>query len=294
MIRSMTGFGFSEYFLYNRHISVSIKSVNSRFSEISIKMPSYIDVYENDIKNIIKEEVSRGKVDVNITIFSNSEDDFSVVVDEVVLDKYYEKISLIKTKYNISDTIKISDLIALDGVLKLTDVKDPDILCDIWETLFVALNNALDDFIKSRELEGNSLKNDILSKIDVLNYLLDKICLLVPVINDLYKQKLTKKVKLLLEDKAIDEARLLTEVAIFSDKASIDEEIVRLSAHISSFKNIILNENVVGRKLEFILQEMNREVNTMASKSYNVEISNHLIEMKSLLEMIREQIQNIE
>lgn len=294
MIRSMTGFGFSEYFLYNRHISVSIKSVNSRFSEISIKMPSYIDVYENDIKNIIKEEVSRGKVDVTITIFSNSEDDFSVVVDEVVLDKYYEKISFVKTKYNMSDTIKISDLIALDGVLKLTDVKDPDILCDIWETLFVALNNALDDFIKSRELEGNSLKNDILSKIDDLNYLLDKICLLVPVINDLYRQKLTKKIKLLLEDKAIDEARLLTEVAIFSDKASIDEEIVRLSAHISSFKNVILNEKVVGRKLEFILQEMNREVNTMASKSYNVEVSNHLIEMKSLLEMIREQVQNIE
>lgn len=291
MARSMTGFGYGEYFLYDRRISVEIKSVNSRYLEMSIKLPKIINIYENDIKNILKEEIQRGKVDVFINILSDSSEDTIVSVDEALLDKYYEKICFIKEKYNLFDDLSLKDLISFDGVLKTSyTISDVDYLAQVWETLFVSINNALDAFVKSRETEGNALKVDILLKIEELEKYLMQVLSLSDSITKDYEERLTKKIASIIDDPQ----RLMTEVAIFADKSSIDEEIVRLTANISSFKSVLNSDDVMGRKLDFIVQEMNREVNTISSKSQNINLTKNCVEMKTLIEKIREQIQNIE
>lgn len=291
MARSMTGYGYGEYFLYDRRISVEIKSVNSRYLEMSIKLPKIINIYENDIKNILKEEIQRGKVDIFINILSDSQEDTIVSVDEVLLEKYYEKICFVKEKYNLFDDLSLKDLISFDGVLKTSyAISDVDYLAQIWETLFVSINNALDAFVKSREIEGTALKVDILLKIEELEKYLMSVLSLSDTITKDYEERLTKKIASIIDDPQ----RLMTEVAIFADKSSIDEEIVRLTANISSFKSVLNSDDVMGRKLDFIVQEMNREVNTISSKSQNVNLTKNCVEMKTLIEKIREQIQNIE
>lgn len=295
MVRSMTGFGFGEYSLYNRHITVQIKSVNSRYCEISIKLPNFISLYENDIKNIIKEEVSRGKVDVTITIDTTKANDKSVSIDTNLLDEYFEKLNIIRDKYDLEDEVSLKDLINFEGILNVS-TNSLDKLEDIWETLFVALNNAIESFVETREIEGKSCALDISKKMGEFKAHLDTISLLSPIINQKYKQRLTTKITDLLADTEIslDNQRILTEVAIFADKTSIDEEIVRLYQTINAFNDTLQNESVVGRKLDFIIQELGREVNTISSKSQDKDLSFNCIAMKSILEKIREQVQNIE
>ncbi len=300
MARSMTGFGSGEYDLYGRKITVDIKSVNSKYLDLTIKSPKIITAYENDIKNIIKEEVSRGKVDVTILIDSYSSDDVSIKLDENLLDKYFDVFDKLNKKYDIEKPT-IKDILALeDVVVKQTNENDVDTLAEIWETLFVALNNAISNFVKTRDDEGELLRVDMLQKIEELNVLIDEICELCPVINESYKKRLYDKVNenLLNIDYEIDEnfleQRILTEVCIFSEKSDIDEEIVRFCVNLTNLKNTLLNEQTIGKKIDFILQELNREVNTISSKSNDIRLSKNCISIKVILEKIREQAKNIE
>ncbi len=298
MARSMTGFGYGEYDLYNRKVTVEIKSVNSKYLDLNIKLPKIINFYENDIKNIINEEVSRGKVDVIINIISNCENDISIRYDENLLNKYFEVFDKIVDTYNIEKPT-IKDIMNIDGIIvkddKLTDV---DALAEIWETLFVALNNAISVFVKSREDEGENLKEDMLIKISELKVLINEIKSQSPIINEQYKDRLLKRINenidVLNLDKNDLEQRILTEVCIYSEKSDIDEEIVRFNVNLLNLENTLLNENIIGKKLDFILQELNREVNTIASKSNDIKLSKNCISIKIILEKIREQAKNIE
>ncbi len=300
MPRSMTGYGFGEYDLYNRKITVEIKSVNSKYLDLSVKLPKIISVYENDIKSILGEEISRGKVDIFININSNSDDDISISFDDALLEKYFEVFDQIGDKFGvIMPTMK--DILDIDGIItRETNYNDIDTLAEIWETLFVALNNAISSFVKTREDEGESLKLDILQKINDISFNLETIKQLCPVINEEYKQRLQNRINENMKNLDYDlnnneiSSRILTEVCIFSEKADIDEEVVRFSVNLSNLKNTLLNENIIGKKLDFILQELNREINTMASKSSNIILSERCIAIKVILEKIREQAKNIE
>lgn len=298
MARSMTGFGSSEYELYNRTVSVELKSVNSKYLDIFIKLPKIISNYENDIKNIIKEEVQRGKIDVFINITYNTETDVSIKFDENLLDKYFEIFDKVCNRYNVEKPT-IKDIMDIDGVIiKSDNYNDIDTLAEIWETLFVALNNAISDFVRLRDEEGDSLKSDILQKIDQLNIHLDEISSICDSINHDYESRLYRRIKTMLQNLEIDEndvkQRFITEICIFAEKSDIDEEIVRFSVNLDNLKNTLLKEAVIGKKLDFILQELNREVNTMASKSSDIRLSQNCISIKIILEKIREQAKNIE
>lgn len=300
MARSMTGYGFGEYDLYNRKVSVEIKSVNSKYFDLSIKLPKIISVYENDIKSIIGEEVSRGKVDVFINLVSSSSDEVEIRLNEGLLEKYFEVFDKISDGYGVSMPT-MADVLKLDGVVIIEEKStDVDILAEIWETLFVALNNAISSFVKTREDEGELLKIDILQKINDINVHIDGITKLCPIINAEYKERLQKRIFQNVEGIGINvndaeiNSRILTEVGIFSEKSDIDEELVRFSVNLVNLKNTLINENIIGKKLDFILQELNREVNTMGSKSSDVRLTQHCIALKVIIEKIREQSKNIE
>ncbi len=300
MARSMTGYGFGEYDLYNRKLTVEIKSVNSKYFDLSIKLPKMISVYENDIKSILNEEVSRGKVDVYINIISNTSEDVDVRLNESLLVKYFEVFDKISDSYGVAMPT-MADILKLEGIVVVEEKStDVDILAEIWETLFVALNNAISGFVKTREDEGELLKLDIMQKIADINVHIDEITKLCPIINAEYKERLEKRILQNIDSIGISKmdtelnSRILTEVGIFSEKSDIDEEIVRFSVNLVNLRNTLLNENVIGKKLDFILQELNREVNTMGSKSSDVRLTTHCIALKVIIEKIREQSKNIE
>ncbi len=300
MARSMTGYGFGEYDLYNRKVTVEIKSVNSKFMDLSVKLPRIISSYENDIRNIIKEEVWRGKVDVYINVISSSSDDININANNDLLAKYFDVFDKICDEYG-AQRPTIKDILNIDGVIiKNDNYNDVDALAEIWETLFVALNNAISNLVKTREDEGESLKTDILLKISEISTHLEEIKKLCPIINAEYESRLLSRISENLETLNIDindteiRQRLITEVCIFSEKSDIDEEIVRFSINLENLQNTLVNESNIGKKLDFILQELNREVNTMTSKSNDIRLSNNCIAIKVILEKIREQAKNIE
>lgn len=300
MIRSMTGYGFGEYDLYNRKVTVEIKSVNSKYLDMSIKLPKVISVYENDIKNIIKEEIFRGKVDVYINIISNCADDVKINVNTSLLDGYFDIFDKICDEYGVLRPT-INDIMNINGIITKDDsYSDIDTLAEIWETLFVALNNAISNFIKMRENEGEILKDDMFSKISDIEHYLSEIELLCPMIISEYENRINTKITENLKNMnfVVDakelEQRIFTEICIFSEKTDIDEEIVRFNTNLTSLKTTLANESTIGKKIDFILQELNREVNTMTSKSNDTRLTSNCIEVKVVLEKIREQAKNIE
>ncbi len=300
MARSMTGYGFCEYDLYNRKISVEIKSVNSKYLDVSIKLPRIISMYENDIKSILKEEISRGKIDVYINIDSYTEQDININYNQELLDKYFEVFDKITDKYGV-EMPTMADILKLDGVIFAKEnSNDIDTLAEIWETLFVALNGAISSFIKTREDEGELLKQDILLKTADLEESIGKIVEICPIINEEYSERLQKRIFQSLENADIEYleddvmSKILTEVGIFCEKSDIDEEVVRFNTNLTSLINTLKNESVIGKKLDFILQELGREVNTMASKSQDTRLSSECINLKIIVEKIREQSKNFE
>ncbi len=300
MARSMTGYGFCEYDLYNRKVSVEIKSVNSKYLDISIKLPRIISMYESDIKNIIKEEVSRGKIDVYINIDAYTNQDVNISFNEELLDKYFEVFDKISDKYGVLAP-SMTDILNLDGVITSNEnTNDIDTVAEIWETLFVALNGAISNFVKTREDEGDSLKQDILLKIESLNESMNNINEICPIISEEYNERLQKRIFQTLESANIEYleddvmSKILTEVGVFCEKSDIDEEVVRFNTNLSALTVTINNENIIGKKIDFILQELGREVNTMASKSQDGRLSSECINLKIILEKIREQSKNFE
>lgn len=292
MIRSMTGFGRGENIEDGRKFTVEIKSVNHRYNDLTIKLPRNMNYIEDFVRKKLNKVIFRGKTDVFISFESTSKEDIKVVLNEEIADAYVEQFNLIKQRYNTTDEITLSLISQIPDVITVEKVEaDDDMMLHILEP---ALNSAIDGFLQMREREGIALKKDILLKLDKIEALVENIKIRAPQILEDYKSKLKSKLEEILESKDIDESRIITEVTIFADKCATDEEVTRLESHINQIKIILEENEPIGRKLDFIIQEMNREANTIGSKSNDIETTKYMVELKSEIEKIREQIQNVE
>ena len=293
MIKSMTGFGHCEITEGNRKFSVEMKSVNHRYLDANIRMPKKLNFFENAIRNLLKQSVHRGKVDIFITYEDMSESQVSLKYNETLAAEYLSYLKKMGETFSLENDIRVSTLSRYPEVLTMEEQPvDED---ELWNGLKKARDGAISQFVETRTLEGEHLKEDLISKLDGMLNLVGEIEERSPKILAEYRAKLEEKVKELLEDTQMDEGRIAAEVVIFADKICTDEEVVRLRSHVNHMKETLLSdESGIGRKLDFIAQEMNREANTILSKANDLEVSNIGIELKTEIEKVREQIQNIE
>ena len=292
MIKSMTGFGRCEITENNRKFTVEMKSVNHRYLDVNIKMPKKLNFFESAIRNELKNFISRGKVDVFITYEDFTENNTTIRYNKEVAGEYMKYLKQIAEDFQLDDDIRVSTLSRYPEVLTMEEVTlDEE---ELWKGLQKAIVGASEGFVQTRIVEGENLKEDLIGKLDHMLELVDFISERSPQIIKEYREKLAAKVQEMIGDVQVDEARLLTEVTIFADKSCVDEELVRLRSHIETTKKTLEAGGSIGRKLDFIAQEMNREANTTLSKSNDLEISNCAIELKTEIEKVREQIQNIE
>ena len=292
MIKSMTGFGRSTYENEGREYIVEIKSVNNRFTDINIKMPRNLNYLEEKIRKQILSNISRGKVEVSIQLNNNSDLGKKINLNTDIAKKYVEELKKLSEETNIIDNINIMDVARFPDVLNIRIDEEAEEV--IEKELFTALDSAIDSFLDMRQKEGSKIKVDLENRIEVIKRKIEQISSISAGLVDEYVVKLETRIKELLKTDVVDQTRLAQEVVIYSDKCSVEEEITRLKSHISQFLNL-LNENIaIGKKLDFLIQEMNRETNTIGSKANNLEITNFVVDIKTELENIREQIQNIE
>ncbi len=292
MIKSMTGFGRCEIEESNRKVTVEMKSVNHRYLDTNIKMPKKLNFFETSIRNLLKNYIQRGKVDIFISYEDFSENNICIKYNKEVAREYMNYLNQMAQDFSLENDIRISALSRYPEVFSMEEqTQDEE---EIWKTLEKAIRGAAEGFVETRIIEGEHLKEDLVGKLNTMLEHVDFISDKAPVIIAEYKNKLEEKVKELLGDTKVDENRLLTEVTIFADKVCVDEEIVRLKSHIETTRNTLIEGGSIGRKLDFIAQEMNREANTILSKASDLEISNRAIELKTEIEKVREQIQNIE
>lgn len=292
MIKSMTGFGRSEKVTEERKIVVEIKAVNHRYCDMNVKLPKKLNYFETTIRTLLKDYIQRGKVDVFITYEDYTKSNVCVRYNKEIAEEYMVHFSTMAEEFGIENDVKASVLGRFPEVFSLEEQnEDEDIISDF---LGEAVKEAATSFVESRIAEGENLKNDLVAKLGDMLVIVEEIEKLSPEIIANYKQKLIDKVGELTANVQIDEQRIATEVTIFADKVCVDEEIVRLKSHIESTRAILLEGGSVGRKLDFIAQEMNREANTILSKANSLEISDMGINLKTEIEKVREQIQNIE
>lgn len=292
MIKSMTGYGRSIFENEGREYIVEIKSVNNRFNDISIKMPRSLNYLEDRIKKEILNSVSRGKIDVFITFNNNSDLGKNIKLNTDIAKKYINELKKLSKEAEIIDNINIMDISKFPDVLNIKVEEEAEEV--IEKELFIALDQAIKSFIEMRQVEGNKIKEDLEKRIDTVSEKIKQISSISTGLVDEYIVKLETRIKELLKTDVVDESRLAQEVVIYSDKCSVEEEITRLKSHISQFLNLLNSEIAIGKKLDFLIQEMNRETNTIGSKANNLEITNFVVDIKTELENIREQIQNIE
>ena len=292
MIKSMTGFGRCEVQEAERKITVEMKSVNHRYLDVAIKMPKKLNFFEAAIRNELKNYIQRGKVDIFIAYEDCAETTGCVKYNKKIAEEYIGYLGQMAEDFGLENDIRTSTLSRYPDVFTLEDVQEDEE--EIWKELDKALKSALEALVETRLKEGENLKNDLIAKLDGMLAHVDFITERSPQIIAEYKQKLTDKVKDLLQDAQVDENRLLMEVTIFADKVCVDEELVRLRSHVEATRQALIAGGSIGRKLDFIAQEMNREANTILSKTTDLEISNRAIELKTEIEKVREQIQNIE
>jgi uncharacterized protein (TIGR00255 family) len=291
----MTGYGRGECIIYNRKFVAEIKAVNHRYNDVTVKMPRSMFAYEDLIKKLLGEKVFRGKIDVYITFETFSRDDVSVSVNEAIADNYVDALKAINDRYSLEQPVTLEMIAKFPDVITVNrDTVNDSTASEIKEGLVTAVKEAVDRFVAMSTTEGENLKANMLEKLYVVKDIVDKVNERAPLVAKDYRQKLETKLRECIEGVEIDESRLMAEVLIFSDKACIDEEITRLYSHIAQMESIVNENNPVGRKLDFLVQEMNREVNTIGSKSNDLTITNHIVNAKSELEKIREQIQNVE
>lgn len=292
MIKSMTGFGRAEYADEKRKFTVEIKSVNHRYLDMAIKMPKKLNFFEAAIRNELKNSIQRGKVDVFITYEDYTENNAGIKYNKDVAAEYMKYLKQMSEEFELDCDVRVSTLSRYPEVFTIEEIDvDED---EIWAGLQKAISDAAAKFVEARIKEGDALKNDLIAKLDDMLTHVDYIRERAPEIISEYKKGLEEKIKELLGDTKVDEGRLITEVTIFADKVCIDEEIVRLTSHIETTKRSLIEGGSIGRKLDFIAQEMNREANTILSKANDLATSNHAIELKTEIEKVREQIQNIE
>lgn len=291
-LKSMTGFGRAEVSNDQYRLSVEVKSVNSRFLDLSIKMPKKFNALEANIRNTVKEYISRGKVDLFITYESFSEKGKALRLDLPLAKEYLESMRTLVNALGVEDNVKVTNLASLPDVLVLSEESEDDDA--LWESLKSSLTGALERFSETRVMEGENLQKDLLGKLDEMEAIVNRIDERSPEITATYEARLRAKVSELLEGTGIDEARIVQEVTIYSDKICTDEERVRLHSHIKNMRTKLQNGGLVGRELDFVAQEMNREANTTLSKANDLIVSEDAIGLKTLIEKIREQIQNLE
>ena len=292
MIKSMTGFGRFEAGDENRKLVVEMKAVNHRYCDINIKMPKKLSFFDSSIRAVMKKYIQRGKVDVFITYEDNTENTMLLKYNKDMAQAYYQALKAMSDDFDIENDVRVSSLSRYPEVLVLEEqTVDEDALLKLIET---AVSGACEKFVETRITEGNQLKEDLLGKLEGMLEMVAYIEERSPQIIKEYQEKLLTKVRELLENNTVDESRILTEVTIFADKICVDEETVRLRSHIQSAKETLIAGGSVGRKLDFIAQEMNREANTILSKANDLAISNKAIDFKTEIEKVREQIQNIE
>lgn len=293
MIRSMTGFGHGEVSNdKNQKVTVEMKSVNHRYCDISLKLPKKLAMFEANIRNIMKEYASRGKIDIYVSYEDLSETAVSLHYNQAMAAEYMQVFKKMQEDFGIETKITAEALAKYPEVVTLEEVQQDEEVW--WELLEAALRQAAEKFVETRTIEGANLKKDLLGKLDQMAADVTFIERRSPQIIAEYRAKLEEKVKEFLEDSAIEENRIAAEVTLYADKIAVDEEIVRLQSHISSMTDVLESDESIGRKLDFMAQEMNREANTILSKSSDVDLADHAIELKTNVEKVREQIQNIE
>ncbi len=288
----MTGFGRCEIAEADRKITVEMKSVNHRYLDVTIKMPKKLNFFEAAIRTELKNYIQRGKVDLFITYEDFTESNVCVKYNKELAAEYMQYFARMADDFSVDNDIRVSTLARFPEILTMEEqTVDEE---QLWKLLDKALKGAAENFVETRIREGENLRNDLIAKLEGMLAHVDFITERSPEIITEYREKLMKKVEELLSDKQVDESRLLMEVTIFADKVCVDEELVRLRSHITATRDALLAGGSIGRKLDFIAQEMNREANTILSKSNDLEISNRAIELKTEIEKVREQIQNIE
>lgn len=292
MIRSMTGYGRSQQTLDGRDILVEIRSVNHRYFEFSARVPRAYGYLEEKLKSFLQGRVSRGKVEAGVSIFNIDGKDASIEVNRSIAQGYIDALRSANETLGLDDDLKLSNLMRLPDIFNvIKNTEDEEV---IWNSVKIAAEEALDNFVSMREAEGRKMREDIVSRLDCIGRMVDTVEERSPMVTEAYRQRLYGKLCEVLADKKIDEQRILAEAAIFSEKTAVDEETVRLKSHIQQFRGLLETDEPVGRKLDFLIQEFNRESNTIGSKAQDVEITKIVVELKSEIEKIREQIQNIE
>ena len=292
MIRSMTGFGRCEIQSGEKKFTVEMKGVNHRYLDVNIRMPKKLYFFETAIRSYLKKYIQRGKVDIFVTYEDLSEGQMSLKYNEALASEYLDYFRQMEEKFGLENDVRISALSRYPEVFTMEeqDVDEEE----MWNGLRETLDGACVQFGSARETEGEKLREDLIGKFDDMKAVVEKIEERSPQILSEYREKLEEKVKELLADTQIDESRIAAEVVLFADKICTDEEIVRLKSHIDHMKSTLQAGEGIGRKLDFIAQEMNREANTILSKANDLTVSNYGIDLKTEIEKVREQIQNIE
>jgi len=292
VLKSMTGYGRHEVIESGKKILAEVRSVNHRYSDYSIKVPRYYGFLEDRVRKSVSQSVSRGKIDVYIAIENYGDANVEISLKEDFAKNYIKILYQLKDQFGLKDDISVLGVARNQEIFNIERKEDDE--DELWSLVAPVLEQALNAFIAMREREGERIYADLVGRVEYMKTLVDQIDVRSPKTVEDYRDKLCVKVKEMLQDKDIDEARILTEVAIFADKVAVNEEIVRLRSHFDEFYNILNADEPAGRKLDFLIQEMNREINTTGSKANDIEISRMIVTLKSELEKLREQIQNIE
>ena len=292
MIKSMTGYGRGEAVLHGRPITVEVRSVNNRYLDCTVKLPRIYVFAEDAIKAAVQSHISRGKVDVFITIGPSESGDVSISVNRPVADGYYAALCALRDAYGLKDDISVSLMSRFQDVFLVEKTQEDleAVSADICSVLELALR----DFDAMRLREGEKLGQDVLSRAAAIEGLVSKVEVRSPGIVADYRARLTAKMAEVLQSTQLDEGRILTEAAIYADKVAVDEETVRLRSHLSQLRHLLRQEGAIGRKLDFLIQEFNREANTIGSKCNDIETAGYVVDIKAEIEKIREQIQNME
>lgn len=292
MIKSMTGYGRSESSVHGRTLTVEVKSVNNRYLDCSVRLPRVYICAEDGVQRRVKQKISRGKVDVYVNIENTSEDAVSVTLNQSVAAGYLSALRTMKETFQLQGELSVGLLSGFPDVFRVDKV--PEDLEQLAADIHQVAECALEDFDGMRAREGQKLADDLDGRLDVLERYTGMVEQHSPQTVADYRARLTAKIQEVLTDRQVEESRILTEAAIFADKVAVDEETVRLRSHIAQFRGMLAEGSPVGRKLDFLIQEMNRETNTIGSKCNNLEISTVVVNMKAEIEKIREQVQNIE
>ena len=291
MIKSMTGYGRANLSKKEREYQVEIRSVNHRYLDISVKMPRVLSYLEEEVKKQISSKVNRGKIDVFITFENNSTEGKEIKINTEIAKIYIDELKKLANQEEISANIEVTEISKFPDVLSIQNNREDE---TIKSELLETISQATEKLVQMRTTEGSKIAEDLLVRIKLIQEKVKEISSLSTGLIEEYVVKLESRIKEILKNQEIDEARLAQEVVIYADKCSVEEEVTRLKSHISQFEKLLNTEEVIGKKLDFIIQEMNRETNTIGSKANNLEITNDVIDVKTELENIREQIQNIE